>query len=262
MTREDKILLSLLEEKAVKCSESGMITCSRFLNLCEKSLALSLKIPGDVNRVFYSGFGEGERTICIFFPDYTGVSDSEGADRWFRDNPEDCPMNILAIKKDKYSKNLTHRDYLGAVTGLGISRDVIGDIIVKEDGCFMAVSRKTAGYIAENFAKAGRSTLTLEVKYPFEIEAENSPEGMPETFTVSSLRLDSTIKNGFGISRESACEAIVKGLVFVNDIQCLKPDRKLEQGDKVVLRHKGRIIITECENYSRKGRLIVKILKF
>lgn len=262
MIADDKILLSFLEEKAIKCSDCNMITCSRFLDMHERSLASSLKLPQCIKRIFYGGFEDSERTVAVFFPDYAEVNSSEDAERYFESYPEDCPIKILEITKDKFSKPLGHRDYLGAVMGLGVNRDVTGDIIVNDMGCFMAVAENMADYIAENMSKAGRGTLTIKVKYPSEIKNLTKQEGMPDSFTVSSPRLDSIIKNGFGVSRDVAAESIEHGLVFVNDLECVKPDKKINNGDKITFRHKGRIIIENCDELSKKGRNIVKILKF
>ncbi len=255
-------MLSFLEEKALKCSNCNMITCSRFLDMHERSLASSVKLPQGVKRFFYGGFDDSERTIAVFFPDYADINSSEDAEKYFESYPEDCPIKILEITKDRFSKALGHRDYLGAVMGLGVNRDVTGDIIVNDNGCFMAVIENMADYIAENMNKAGRGTLTIKAKNPFEIKNLTKREGVSDSFTVSSPRLDSIIKNGFGVSRDVAAESIEHGLVFVNDLECVKPDKKINNGDKITFRHKGRIIIENCDNFSKKGRNIVKILKF
>jgi RNA-binding protein YlmH len=85
---------------------------------------------------------------------------------------------------------------------------------------------------------------------------------MPDSFTVSSMRLDSVIKNAFRVSRNDAVAAIESGVVFVNDLECKKPDKKINAGDKVVFRRKGRIIVTDCSAVSKRGRIIVCVEKF
>ena len=42
----------------------------------------------------------------------------------------------------KFSEDLTHRDFLGAVLNLGIRRAVVGDILVQETYCMDILSRK------------------------------------------------------------------------------------------------------------------------
>ena len=86
--------------------------------------------------------------------------------------------------------------------------------------------------------------------------------GVPDSFTVSSMRLDSVVKNAFRISRGDAAAAIESGVVYVNDVECTKPDKKIAEGDKIVFRRKGRIIVNDCSSVSKKGRVIVEITRF
>lgn len=228
----------------------------------EKSLVNTMRLPYGVHRIFYGGFDGAERNIALFLPEYIEATDFDSLTEFFKDSPDDCPLMILEIKKDKFSKALTHRDYLGALMGLGINRDMTGDIIVDDKGCHIAVIRSMAKYIADNMTSAGRGTLSIECLDPHNVNSLQREEGVEDSFTVSSPRLDSIVKNGFFISRDSACEAISKGLVFVNDTECLKPDRKIGEGDKITLRHKGRIIITACPGKSKKGRDIINVTRF
>lgn len=262
MTPEDKILTSFLGEKAEQCVSNQMITCSKFLDMHEKSLAASLRLPFGVKRVFYGGFEEAERCLTVYLPEYIEAADYRALGEFFKESPGDCPVSILEIKKDKFSKELSHRDYLGALMGLGISRDVTGDIMVSKDGCHIAVLKTMADYISGNLTSAGRGTLNIKIAEPWEVENPAKNEGVPDSFTVSSPRLDSIVKNGFGVSREAACEAISRGLVFLNDIECGKPDKRITEGDKISMRHKGRIIISALPGKSKKGRDIVNIIRF
>ena len=259
---EDRILVSFLEDKALQCSRSQVITCSRFLDMHERSVASFIKLPDGVTRVFFGQDADAERTVVCYLPSYIEAADSKSLMEYFIDNPEDCPIRVLEITKDRFSQPLSHRDYLGAVMGLGINRDVTGDIIVSEKGCLMSVTANMAEYICSNLSKAGRGTLTISIAYPWEVKREIQNDGVEDSFTVSGLRLDSIIKNAFSVSRDAAAEAISKGLVFVNDTECFKPDRRVSDGDKITLRHKGRVIIDDCSGVSKKGRIIVKVRKF
>ena len=262
MTPDDKILTSFLVAKAEQCASNQMITCSKFLDMHEKSVAAALRLPAGVTRVFYGGFEDAERSIAVYLPEYIEAAGFSALSGFFADSPDDCPVSILEITKDKFSKELTHRDYLGALMGLGINRDTTGDIIVSKNGCHIAVLKTMAPYIAENLTSAGRGTLNIRILDPWNTENLSKSEGVSDSFTVSSPRLDSIVKNGFGVSRDAACEAISKGLVFLNDIECPKPDKKVAEGDKISLRHKGRIIISALPGKSKKGRDIVNILRF
>lgn len=263
MNTEDKLLISKIEDKARQCSENSMITNSDFLDMHQKSVAAGLRIPyPDVKMIFYGGFEDAERTAAVMLPDYIDAKNEEELFAHFARFPEDDPLSVIELTKDKFSPALSHRDYLGALMALGIRREMTGDIIVYENGCKMAVLSKIAPFILENLGKAGRGTLTGRILAPSEARQGAKAAGIPDSFTVSSIRLDSVVKNAFQISRGDAAEAIESGVVFVNDLECTKPDKKISSGDKIVFRRKGRIIVEDCSSVSKKGRIIVCILRY
>ncbi len=260
MNNDDKFLLAAVRDRERQCSENLMITNSVFLDMRERSVVASSKREyPDVNMLFYGGFEDAERTVALFLPEYVDENDLYG---YFDQCPEADPISIIEIEKDKFSSALTHRDYLGALMALGIKREMTGDIIVTETGCRIAVLEKIAPFIAENLTKAGRGSLKAKIIPPNLAREGTKAAGTPDSFTVSSMRLDSIIKNAFRVSRTDAVAAIESGIVFVNDLECQKPDKKINAGDKVVFRRKGRIIITDCSAVSKRGRIIVCVDKF
>ncbi len=263
MTPEDKILIAKYEDKVRQCSENSMITCTCFLDMRERSVIASLLSPqSEAKTVFYGIFDDAERNAAVMLPYYVDASDCDSLHRYFADNPEDNPLAVIEVEKDRFSKPLSHRDYLGALMSLGIKREMTGDIVVSESGCRIAVLSHMATFIAENLCKAGRGTLKAKVISAQSIDNSKKPVGVEDSFTVSSMRLDSVIKNAFNVSRSDACKAIESGIVFVNDAECLKADKKINSGDKIVFRRKGRIIVENCSGVSKKGRTIVVIKRF
>lgn len=263
MNDETKLLLAKAEDKARQCSENSMITNTVFLNMQESSaVASSLRLPADVKMLFYGVFEDSERTVAIMLPEYVEADSLSGLYEYFEQCPEADPLAVIEVEKDKFSPALSHRDYLGALMGLGIKREMTGDIVVSENGCKIAVLEKIAPFIVENLGKAGRGTLKAKIIPPSQAREATKAVGTPDSFTVSSMRLDSVVKNAFHISRSDACTAIESGVVFVNDLECTKPDKKISAGDKVVFRRRGRIIISDCSSVSKKGRVIVEVMKF
>lgn len=263
MNSDDKILIAKIEDKIRQCSENAMITNSGFLDMHERSVVSSMRVPfSDVRIIFYGGFTDAERTVAVMLPEYIEANDFEELCAYFEEYPENDPLAVIEVEKDKFSPSLSHRDYLGALMGLGIKREITGDIIVTDSGCRIAVLESMADFIDENLTKAGRGTLKTKVVPPHTVRAGAVASGVPDSFTVSSLRLDSVVKNAFRVSRSDACSAIESGVVYVNDIECLKADRRISQGDKIVFRRKGRIIIEDCSSVTKKGRVIVNIKKF
>ena len=133
MTADDKLLLARIEDKARQCSENSMITNSVFLDMHERSVVAEMRLQySDVKMIFYGGFEEAERTVAVFLPEYIDAADSDELRAYFDENPADNPLSVIRLEKDKFSPALSHRDYLGALMGLGIRRETTGDITVEE----------------------------------------------------------------------------------------------------------------------------------
>lgn len=260
MNNEDKFLIAAVRDKERQCSENSMITNSVFLDMRERSVVSTLKSEyPDAKMIFYGGFDDSERSLALFLPEYIDSNDIYG---YFEQCPDDDPISVVEIEKDKFSPALTHRDYLGALMSLGIKREMTGDIVVNESGCRVAVLSKIAPFICENLVKAGRGSLKAKIIAPSLAREGTKAAGIPDSFTVSSMRLDSVIKNAFRVSRNDAVAAVEGGVVFVNDLECNKPDKRISAGDKIVFRRKGRIIVTDCSSVSKRGRIIVCVDKF
>ena len=148
-------------------------------------------------------------------------------------------------------------DYLGSLLGLGIKREKTGDIIVRDDGADIVICEELAEFISLNYDKAGRTSLSVEILPIGDLKVAEKSFSERED-TVASLRLDNIISSAFGISRSKAAEAIKKGIVFVNNTECLKIDKDVFEGDKLVLRGRGKAYLTEIGGTSRKGRVYVK----
>ena len=149
-----------------------------------------------------------------------------------------------------------HRDYLGAILGLGIERDRIGDILLFDDYAYVLCLSTVASAITQNLDKVGRTSVKAEM-----IALSNVP--VPErrvkniSFTVKSLRLDAVTGDMFGISRTTAAELIRIGAVSLNYSVCEKPDAPVREGDILSVRGKGKGRISEIGGRSKKDRLFV-----
>lgn len=257
--KEDKILLSRTEEMADACRTKYMLTHSVFLDLRQRSLVQQqMKMAGGLTFGFYGGWEDAERVIAVFMPEYIAA---ETPEEHFSAEPEDNPLTVLRMTRKKGSPDLSHRDYLGALMGLGIRREVTGDILVREDGADVIVLRSMADFILSSLSQAGRSSLTVEEIGMEELIVPKTA-GKERAVSVASLRLDSLIGAAFGLSRSKSMEAVKSGIVFVNGVETTKPDAVLEEGDKIVLRHKGRVIIQAVGGKTGKGRTHVTLLTF
>ena len=191
MEKEDRMLLANIEDKIRQSEDRYMITFSSFLDLRQRSLAETvLKTRKDLNYGFYGGYENAERVICAFFPE--GFLVGESAAQHFSSIPGENPLSVIRALRKKGSPELSHRDYLGALMGLGIRREAVGDILVREDGADLIVLKEMAGFVLMNYGRAGRAVLELsEIPVGDLIWEENAPREIVES--VASLRLDNLV---------------------------------------------------------------------
>ncbi len=251
---EDNFLLSFAHDRMAKCINDYVITSTSFLDVRQQSLVLSeFSRIQDAKIILYGGFDTAERLVAVFVPYYF----DEDLNEYFLRNPDDNPLTVIRLVKDSFSR-AGHRDYLGALMGLGIKRETIGDIIVTETGADIILLKSMASFVISELKSAGRATLRAsEISFN---EIESSVSSAKEiTINVSSMRLDNVISACYKLSRSDSADAILSGVVFVNSLQISKCDKKVNAGDKIVFRTKGKAVIKEIAGTSKKGRLFLKI---
>ena len=89
---------------------------------------------------------------------------------------------------------------LGAVLGLGIKREMIGDIIMGGRGCQIVCDDSMIEFISRNLVKIGAAPVETEPLALSEIAPREERVKEIRT-TVASLRLDVVAAAGFGTSR-------------------------------------------------------------
>ncbi len=252
---EKEILISHALDKKRQSADNSMITHTNFLSLDEISIVKNTDREYNeyVNVFYYGGYDDSERQIALFVPKFY---EFDHINDFLQDNEDDNPLCIIRLKKDKFT-TLSHRDYLGAIMGLGLKREMIGDIKVSDYGADVFCLKSSAEYICENLKKSGRGSVTGEILH---VSNFTSAEDKYELLfsTVSSLRLDGVVAAFFNLSRSAASEAVNKGMIYVNSSQCLKGDYILKEGDKIVFRGKGKTVLSEIKGTSKKGKLKIE----
>ncbi len=257
---EKEILISRAAELKERAADNSVVTSTNFLSLDERGVIAPLEKLNNkyVDTFYYGGYADAERTVAVFVPSFYDAIDIE---EFFRENNEENPLTLIEVTKDRFTE-MSHRDYLGSLMALGIKRETLGDIIVTDKGAYIVLLKNMVGYICENLKRTGRgSVLCKEVDFS---SLPSGEEGGKEIFcSVASLRLDCVVAAAFSLSRSSAVEAINKGVVYVDSVQCYKTDFILSEKSKIVLRGKGKAVISEESGKSKKGRthLIIKRYK-
>ena len=256
---DDERLLAHARDLLRTAANDGYLTHTAFLDLHQRSVlqALERECGRDVRLLFYGGFPDAERTVAVFLPAFY---EAEDAQSFFAAQPELQPLSLLRFEKDRFSM-LSHRDYLGALMGLGIKRELVGDLVVDDGGAFVVCLKTAQPFLLEHLTSAGRATLVgRPARFSELLQRE---EQFSEQFaSVASLRLDSVLGAAFGLSRSKAAAAIESGAVYLNSLQTFKPDARVDVGDKLVLRGKGKAVLAEVRGESKKRRTHIVIKKY
>ncbi|MEK3869206.1 MULTISPECIES: YlmH family RNA-binding protein [unclassified Paenibacillus] len=204
----------------------------------------------DVQIRFDGGYEDAERRRALIAPDYRDLGQ------------EPMGLKVLSIASgDQKFISLQHGDYLGAILGLGLKRDKIGDIHVREDGCHVVVAEEIAPFLNLNLHQVHRVGVITDILEPSELKTAEK-ELAPMDLTVASLRLDGIVSDVFHLSRSKVLIPIKAGRCRVNWRTEEDPSKPLKAGDIVALQGFGRFKVLETEGLTKKGRHRVKIGKF
>ncbi|UUZ85575.1 YlmH/Sll1252 family protein [Paenibacillus sp. P26] len=175
---------------------------------------------------------------------------------------EDMGISLIGIGSlDEKLSELDHGDYMGAILGLGIKREKIGDIYVREDGRHVLVASEIADFIRLHLNQVHRVHVQTEV-LPLD-KLEPAGQKLEEmNLTVASLRLDGIVSDVYRLSRAKVLIPIKAGRCKVNWKQEEDPSKSLKEGDVVSLKGFGRFKVLELEGQTKKGRFRLKVGKF
>ena len=247
MTEERELLAKRFLELDRKAYSNSYYTFTDFLGLMEQSVfkEISGKLRGKYEA--YGGLSGTER-IMIRFGDPAEIG-------------YEVPFPIVCLrvgpKSQKFADRLTHRDFLGALLNLGIERDTLGDIVIKDNTGYIFAEEEIARYIEKELTRVAKTDVTVSV-------AEKLPEG--ELYRrevvrvqVSSVRLDAVIARVFHLSREDAQGLFQKHLIFESGREISSCSYSPKAGETVSVRGHGRFIYLGEVGVSKKGKLNIEV---
>jgi RNA-binding protein YlmH len=252
VAENDRYDVIKLIDKIEKASRDYTVESTGFVNPLLKKICVELLKSRDLNLDYLicGGYDEAEYCEIIIYPDYIP---KESIDK---------SISILAIKLNKFIANISHRDVLGSLMGLGIKRDQIGDIKIYEDEILVICTRDIEEFLLMNFNKIGNKKIKCEKGIWDRLSDGNNGDGKSKNITVSSLRLDSIISNGFNTSRKIAAELIKKERVKHNFIVSSSPNVVIDENDIISVRGYGRIKVVKINGKTRKDRISITISIF
>lgn len=246
---EDKLLLARIWDKYEQMERRGIPTATVFLTAREQLMAQTLMNTVGVRTGyrFDGGYENAERKLLLFLPDWA----------------EDLGDEIAVIRAAFHGADstLTHRDILGSLMGLGITREKVGDILISPHSADVIVSPSLSEFLLREWSSAGRVRLSITQIARDEIfEPEVKITQISDT--VSSLRLDAVVSSAFSISRGKAADLIAAGKVSLDHTPCIKGDKSVTQDSVITARGFGKAVVRECSRVSKKGRIILLIDRY
>ena len=250
---KDELITARIEDRISQCRDGYYVTSTGFLDTHEQALAIAVsRHAAGVRILMYGGYEDAERRMLVCIPRDLPINDDEAVEGL---------LKVLRVKLPAITRELSHRDYLGSLLGLGIERRLTGDILVRPDGADILIVPGIEEFLLNELHRIGAVEVRTETA---EVSRLIIPEARFEYVrdSVSSIRLDSVVSSAFRLSRGKAAEAIRKGLVSVDHVECLKPDAAVHEGSSIGLKGKGKAILEESGGESRKGRIRIVIKRF
>ena len=228
---------------------------------------------GGVNIICDGVFEDSDRRQIAFVPDgfvdgnnNFGFENNESDFENFGINRNELqfPNKLLKISIDSRFREYLHKDFLGSLMGLNIKRELMGDLILENEGRkisgYIPVSEKIADYIISELKQIGKASCEIEI-----IDTKNK-NTLPQykyddkLITVPSKRLDSIVSTITNLSRTKVIEPIEKGKVLVDYVEERDKSKMLEIGSLITIRGFGKykLFLDKGETKKGKERILVK----
>lgn len=269
LEKENQILCKRFIELARSASYKYMNTFTPFLNLNEVNLFYQTmeELP-DVSYSMFGGTLDAERRMICFHGESHWVEGKK-----FTNNHNEVELELSECKKiypiacvhivplnQKFSDELSHRDFLGAILNLGVDRNRVGDIRIKENEGYVFCEENISEYIIDSLTKIKHTNIRCE-KMDWK-EFDIQPNFIDIQGTVTSVRLDAVIATAFKTSRSQITGFIEGKKVFVNGKETISNSYQPKENDVISVRGMGKFIYAGTMYQTKKGRYSIKVKRY
>lgn len=248
LSEEDKLFAASVCDKISAARERYRSSFMGFMT--EGKAELALKIIHSQcfeNFMFYGGYDDAERVMPGFFAEYETPSENS------------FPVKGLTISFRKTAL-ITHRDVLGALMGMGIVRESVGDILVGTGEAFVFLSEIAANETLMHLTKVGREGVS--VAEGIDINRLPKREFIERNGVVASLRADCIAAFAASCSRSEAERLISSGRMSVRGQVITKVSESLVKGDVFTIRGHGKFVLSDIGGTTKKDRISITINKY
>lgn len=241
----EELFLSRLADRTHQALHRWQPVFLGFLNDRQQTLCRQRLPYGDTSYRLFGGYDDAER--C-----YLGISPmAEIGD-------EEFPIRCIEITY-RTQDVLTHRDFLGAILGLNLERETVGDILISPGRALVYLSAPVADTVLRELDLVGRVGVRC---VQTQGEAPQQPRSyQPVEGFVSSLRLDCVVAFLAHCSRKEAAQLITQKLVTV-DGAWREGSREVVPGEKLSIRGLGKFLFDTQLGVSKKDRLRLRFQRY
>lgn len=250
MNKEELLIQKRIIELSKAAYFQNRITYTDFLNLNEQNIFYSsLNEIAAITYKTYGGYELAERQMIAFIPDALSYECS-------------YPIQVVKVSPShkKFSDKLTHRDFLGATLNLGIHREKIGDILVKDNEGYIFCHDHMSNFLIQELKKVKHTNVTVSLYEGESIHIE--PDFEEIGGSIASNRIDCVLTMICKVSRTASANLITSGNVFINGRQILSNNLSLKENDIISIRGNGKYIFKEITHTTKKGRIFVRLFRY
>ncbi len=173
-----------------------------------------------------------------------------------------CPLVVVLMENLNPQKVLKHKDYLGGIMSLGISREKFGDVFVEKNQAYVVTFPTMAAHLERELVQVGSSEVAVTIKPYEEVKAFLTPTFITSEVIVSSLRLDVLVAEIARCSRKNAVDTIKRGNVLLNYVESKEKAKELKEGDTLTIRGQGKYKIGKILGTTKKDNIRIGLKQF
>lgn len=264
---QNQLLEGRIRDLAGKTYNNDYVTHTEFLAASDLALFYQILRKQGVNPeirqvegvpfTVYGGREDADRNVVAFLPSYMDAA------AFLQNETENGDIvrciHITPLNR-RFTEELSHRDYLGALMNMGIERDKIGDILTSETEAYVFMMADMAELIAKELCRVRHTSVQCHVVMPGQCTLE--PKFEEVSGSVASVRLDSILAMVYRVSRGKAQEVIRAENVFVDGRVVSDENYHLKPDQRVSVRGHGKFIFTGVGNTTKKGRIYANVRRY
>lgn len=251
MNQETRLFQNRIRDLADRSYQQNRFLFTDFLTLQEQSdvCAIVSELSASAPAFFGGADACERRMLRLGDPETLGYS-------------QEYPIRCLVIEPaaEKFAENLGHRDFLGALMNLGIRREVLGDLFVRDKKACVFCEERISAFLVQELGWVRHTAVRCHL-------SEMVPEDLQPVLATAELvapseRADVLIAKVCKLSRSQSVQMFREEKIFVNGRLFENNSGILNKGDVVSVRGFGKFIYDGCRAETRKGNYRLQIRRY